>query len=114
MADMKELDPNASTSITREQAVLIASRLFAAYLLFWVVADLIELPREIQSAVHYTREASMMGMSFARAFEASYLLRTYMLYVLANILRIVLWLVGAGWFYRCEPRIRNFFSAGAE
>ncbi len=108
---MSELNPDVSTSITREQAVVIASRLFAAYLLFWVVADLIELPREIQSVAHYINEPSVMGMSFAHALQASYLLRTYMLYVLANILRIVLWLVGAGWFYRCEPRIRKFFEA---
>jgi hypothetical protein len=64
--------------------------------------------------VHYISEASMMGMNFAHAFQASYLLRTYVLYVLANILRIVLWLVGAGWFYRCEPRIRNFFAAASK
>jgi hypothetical protein len=34
-----------------------------------------------------------------------------MMYLLANILRIALWLLAAGWFYRCGPRIRNFFAA---
>src|ERR1035437_4331569 len=107
-------DSHASPSITREQAILIASRLFAAYLLFWVVTDVIELPREIMDVVHQLNQDSIMGVSMLSAAMASFMLRVDILYLAANILRIALWLMAAGWFYRCGPRIRGFFEAGAE
>jgi hypothetical protein len=46
--------------------------------------------------------------------RSSYLVGDYMMYLLANILRIAMWLLAAGWSYRCGPRIRGFFAAGAE
>src|ERR1035437_5693249 len=107
-------DSNASPGITREQAILTASRLFVAYLLFWVVADVIELPREIMDVVHLLNQGSIMGLSMLSAARASFTMRVYILYLAANVLRIALWLMAAGWFYRCGPRIRGFFLAGAE
>jgi hypothetical protein len=44
--------------------------------------------------------------------ENSYYLRYYMEDMLADILRITLWLLAAGWFYRCGPRIQRFFVVG--
>ncbi|WP_348263522.1 hypothetical protein P8935_02955 [Telmatobacter sp. DSM 110680] len=107
-------DPNASQCINRDQAILIASRVFAAFLLFWVVDDITELPRELFSVTHYIRGTSEAGMSLFQALRSSYLLGEYMIYLLGNILRISLWFLAAGWFYRCGPRIRSFFAAGAE
>ena len=104
-------DPNASPSIDHEQAILLASRVFAAFLLFWVVEDITELPRELFSVMHYFREFDHTGMSLFEVSRSSYLLSDYMMYLLANILRIALWLLAAGWFYRCGPRIRRFFAA---
>jgi hypothetical protein len=107
-------DPNASPSITREQAILIASRLFACYLLFWVFSDIIALPREILTISHELQGPSSLGFSTLSAFKASYYARTYILGLAANILQIALWFVAAGWFYRCGPRIRSLFAAGAK
>jgi hypothetical protein len=107
-------DSNISTSIDRDQAVLLASRLFAAFLLFWVVEDISELPRELFSVLHYFRETNQAGMGLIQSLHFSYLFGDYMMYLLANILRIALWLLAAGWFYRCGPRIRSFFAAGTE
>jgi len=104
-------DPNASPRIDQDQAILLASRVFAAFLLFWVIEDLIELPRELFAVLHYLREYTRMGMSVVEASRSSYLLGDYMMYLLANVLRIALWLLAAGWFYRCGPRIRRFFAA---
>jgi hypothetical protein len=101
--------PDRSLYATREQIVGIASRLFAAYLLFWVVDDLTELPREILSVIHNQKETFRTGMSL----QSSYLLRVEMLYLLNNILHIALWLLAAGWFYRCGPKIQRFFSGEA-
>jgi len=107
-------DPNTSPSITREQAVLIASRVIVAYLLFWVIDDLTLLPHELISVTHYMRKTgSVLGTNTSLP-ETSYLLHYYIQELLGNVLRMALWLMAAGWFYRCGPRIRNFFAAGAE
>jgi hypothetical protein len=102
-----------SRSFDRDQATLLASRVFAAFLLFWVVEDISELPRELFSVMHYLRESAQAGMSLAQQMH-SYLLGDYMMYLLANILRIALWLLAAGWFYRCGPRIRRFFAVPSD
>ena len=107
-------DPSPSPSIDRDQAILLASRVFAAFLLFWVVEDVTELPRQLFAVMHYFRETSRAEVSVLQALRSSYLLGDYMMYLLANILRIALWLLAAGWFYRCGPRIRRFFVAGSK
>ncbi len=107
-------DLNVSTTTNRDQAILLACRVFAAFLLFWVVEGVTELPRDLFSVIHYFREYSQAGMSPFHALSSSYLLGLYMMYLLSNILRIALWLLAAGWFYRCGPRIRSFFAAGTE
>lgn len=107
-------DTEVSPRTDRDQAVLLASRLFAAFLLFWVVDDITELPRELFSVIHYFRESTQAGMDPFQALHSSYLVSLYMMYLLANILRIALWLLAAGWFYRNGPRIRSYFTAKAE
>ncbi len=96
--------------MTQEQAIRIASRTFAAYLLFWVVVDATYLPREILDIVHELQGPHAFGYSVLSAFKASYYPRLYIMYLLENILRIAIWLMAAGWFYRCGPRIRRFFN----
>ena len=107
-------DSNTSQSIDRDQAILLASRLFAAFLLFWVVEDTIELPRQLFAVMHYYHESYLAKISLFQALRFSYLFSDYMMYLLANILRIALWLLAAGWFYRCGPRIQRFFAAGPD
>jgi hypothetical protein len=107
-------DPIAPPSITREQAVRIASRLFACYLLFWVVNDIIALPHEVLTVFHELQGPSAIGFSALSAFKASYYARTSILTLAGNILEIALWAVAAGWFYCCGPRIYHFFTAGDE
>jgi hypothetical protein len=106
-------DPHVSSSVSRDQAILIASRLVAAYLLFWFLFDLSVLPRQLFSVAHYLKEIPDVGVSVAVAKDESYLLREYILELLANVLRMAVLLMAAGWFYRCRPRIRKFFGAGA-
>jgi hypothetical protein len=104
-------NPNPSPIFDLDQAVVLASRLFSAFLLFWVVDDITELPRELFSVMHYFRESTQAGVGVFEAVHSSYLVSLYMMYLLANILRIALWLLAAGWFYRCGGRIREFFTA---
>ena len=97
-------DPQTSHSINRDQAIL----------LFWVVEDITELPRELFSLMHYLRGYTGTGMSLVQALRSSYVVGEYMMYLLGNTLHIALWLLAAGWFYRCGPRIYRFFAAGTE
>jgi hypothetical protein len=107
-------DPNTSPSITREQAILIASRVIVVYLLFWVIDDLTLLPRVLFSVAHYMRKTgSVLGTNTSLP-ETSNLLHYYIQELLGIVLRMTLWLMAAGWFYRCGPRIRDFFAAGTE
>ena len=107
-------EPNTSSSTGPDRAILIASRLFAAYLLFWFLFDLTILPGQIFSAAHYLNKSQNAGLSVALAKDETYLLREYVLVLLANVLRMALLLMAAGWFYRCGPRIQRFFGASAE
>jgi hypothetical protein len=96
-------EPHAFSSTGRDQAILVASRLSAAFLIFWFLFDLTLLPRQLFSVAHYLKESRVAALSVAIARGESYLLREYVLELLANILRMVVLLMAAGWFYRCGP-----------
>jgi len=106
-------DPTAqdgSAYLTRDQAILIATRVFIAYLLFWVVTDFTLLPREVLFVAHYMKATgSVLGTNTSLP-QTSYLLRGYILDLLTNILHIALWLIAADWFYRCGPKFQRFFA----
>ena len=110
-------DPTAqhgSPYLTSEQAVLIASRVIVAYLLFWVFEDLTLLPREILPVAHYMQETGSVLGANTRLPVTTYTLRFYMLGLLGLLVRMAVWLMAAGWFYRCGPRIQAFFAAETE
>ncbi len=105
---------DAQPSLNRAQVVRIASRICILYLLFWVIDDLTLLPRQILTVAHYMRTTgSVLGTNTSLPIS-SYYLRLYALDLLANLLRIPLWLMAAGWLYRCGPRIQEFFAPGPE
>ena len=97
---------DAKAPVTQLQLIHIASRLFAAYLLFWAADDLIILPRYIVGFAHYIN----IGPDLRYSPGNIYLLRSYGFDAASYILRIFLWLMTAGWFYRCGPRIQRFFA----
>jgi hypothetical protein len=109
MPDPSVTEP--SPTLTREQAILIASRILAAYLLFWIIVDLTYIPHELLAVARYMKvTGSVLGTNTSLP-QTSYYLRYYMLVFIENVLHIALWLTAANWFYRCGPRIRNFFAA---
>jgi hypothetical protein len=108
---MPDLTTEPSPSLTREQAILIASRLVVAYLLFWIIGDVTALPHEILSVAHYMKATeSVLGTNTSMP-QTSYFLRGDAIDLLNNFLHIALWIMIAGWFYRCGPRIQRFFAA---
>ena len=84
---------NGPPNVPLAQVIRIASRLIAAYLLLWALDDLTALPREVLGVAHYLHAAYSAGLSRTGALDASYLLRTYILDLAANTLRIALWLM---------------------
>ena len=102
--------PTKGTAVTSEQAIRIASRTIAAYLIFWAISDVTYFPREVLSLVHELQGPHALGYSALNAFKASYYPRLYIMYLAENILRIAIWFMAAGWFYRCGPRIQRFFD----
>lgn len=95
--------PDASP--TRLQLIRIASRLFALYLLCLAANDLTLVPREVLAIAHEAGVGAVWT-----AFSASYYFRYAVLELSANFFRIALWILGAGWFYRCGPSIQRFFN----
>ncbi|HEV2619326.1 MAG TPA: hypothetical protein VGU23_05245 [Acidobacteriaceae bacterium] len=108
---MPELSAEDESHEAHRLLVRVASRLCVAYLLFWVIADFTVIPREFLSVVHYVQEGGNAGLSALSIFKTSYLARYYILSLAENVLRIALWLLAAGWFYRCGPRIASFFAS---
>ena len=89
--------------------IRLASRLFAAFLLFWAATYITYLPNEILNLENNARNAAIAG-STSWLTAASDSLRYMVLSISATVLRIALCLLAAGWFYRCGPRIQRFFS----
>jgi hypothetical protein len=88
--------------MTYDQGVRLASRALSIYMLICALSDFISLPREIGS----TLRALHGGSSNYLFAEVGFLL--------GNVLRILVWLLLAMLFYRCGPRVREFFGPPEE
>lgn len=102
-------------TISKKDAVLLLTRLISFYLIFCAITDALALPLELNSFLHYLHEhielpASVLAGESHAGSTASYWMRYYFLEFMQNVLRAVIWLLIAGWFYRCGPRIQKFFG----
>jgi hypothetical protein len=88
-------------------------------LLFWAATDILLLPSELHSLLHHLHERSAAATSVLTPEPHAqsvhdYWLRSYLLSLLSNLIRIVAWILAAGWFYRCGPRVQKFFLQSAD
>ncbi len=91
--------------MTQKQAIQIACRFFTLYLLFWVLSDLISVPRESMAVAHE------WGLQTDPSHTHDlYYLRSVVLYLVANLLQIALWSGLALWIYQVPPSIQRFFG----
>jgi hypothetical protein len=90
--------------MTQAQAIRLVCRAVVLYLLFWVITDVIALPREILSVHH-------AWMNAFAVTSGSYYLREQILYLASNVLLLSLWSVLALWFYQAGPRIQRWFGS---
>ena len=99
--------------MTYQQGVRIVCRAISVYFLFWVVNDLISLPREATTVWYYWKEVSISGSATQARIDtlSVHLLRTYGLTLTETVLKTALWALGASYFYRCRPGALRFLRA---
>jgi hypothetical protein len=87
--------------VSRNDAVIIASRMLAVYFFAWSIDNVTYLPTELVNIFHHAGDGGVLiGSGFWLKYYSSSLLLT--------VMRIVL-LAGAGWFfYKCEKDIQAF------
>jgi hypothetical protein len=105
---MLEPAPTPAAPATHLQLIRVASRLFAAFLLFWVFLEVSRLPNQVLNLVQNMHRAA--GNNWA-SFAASSGVHYMILGITVDIVIVVVLLVAARWFYRCDPRVQRFFSA---
>ena len=87
--------------MTRKEAVVLASRVVAFYLICWAVSDITRLPQEIIAFRHHgTAEAHDWLWNLYRAELTFY------------VVRIVALFITAEWLIKCGEGIQKFFLPG--
>lgn len=98
-----------SNPATRFEVVRIASRSFAAFLLFWAFLEISRLPSEVLNLFQNMQRISLSQTSFAVSSSIHYM----MLGIIVDLICIVVWLFFARWFYRCDVDVQKFFYPDA-
>jgi hypothetical protein len=88
--------------VSTKEAVTIASRALAVYLLFWFLSDLTYLPSNLFSLWHHR---SMLG-----ATEwTTYLRNSDIISISFRLLRMAGLFFAVQWFYRSGPSVQGYF-----
>jgi hypothetical protein len=90
--------------MTRKDAVVLASRAFALYLIAWGLSDLTYVPQSLLSLRHHS------SVLFTNDYWWTY----YSVALLFHVVRIAALFVTAGWLYRCGHRVEAFFLPSEE
>lgn len=90
--------------MTRKDAVLLASRALALYLLCWGLSDLSYLPQRFLSLGHHS--LALIGHDYAATY--------YALEFAFGIVRIVALFAVASWLYRCSESVQALFLPSNE
>jgi hypothetical protein len=89
-------------SVSKKEAVIIACRALAVYLLFWFLQDLTLLPSNLFSLWHHR---DMLG-----ATEwTTYLRNSELISLTFRLLRMVALFFAVQWFYRAGPALQRYF-----
>ncbi len=107
---------SAGDIMTYDEGVRIACRTIAVYFLFWVASDILGIPHEVATVKHYIQEVNFPHKASPGPLEdlPIYYLRSSVLTLCENVLKIALWSVGALCFYRPGPWLLRFFAYRAE
>src|SRR3954469_23831863 len=87
--------------MSSRDAVRIASRIIAAYILIWALDSASYIPASVYAAVHHAHEASILTGN-------SYWENHYLVSVGVSLLRVAGLLIVAFWFYKCGPSVQKY------
>ena len=93
--------------MSTKQAVTIASRALAVYMLFWFLSDLTYLPSHLFSLWHHE---SGLGSALATTYWRD----SERLSLAFLMLRMVLLFFAVQWFYRSGPAVHEYFLASSD
>jgi hypothetical protein len=88
--------------MSSRDAVRIASRIIAAYILIWALDAASYIPANVYAAVHHSHEASIITGN-------NYWENHYLVSVGISLLRVAGLLIVAFWFYQCGPGAQKYF-----
>jgi hypothetical protein len=95
---------NSSAPLTKQNAVIIASRVVSIYFFAWAISDLLYLVRDIYSVHFFIVWAAHTGSPYD-----SYLRSEQIQYLCLHIIHTGLAFLVAGWAYRCGPGVTRYF-----
>ena len=102
--------------MTQKQAIHVACRYVVVFLLISAIVDAIALPRVFLALRWDLQKAAIPREGMSHELEASvvHYLRDSVLGLASLVLRIMLNLAGALWFYNGSSRLQRFFGLGQE
>jgi len=99
--------------LTKSGVVLLLSRALSIYLLVWGCMELSYLPQRLYELSYLLQTSSSVILDHMSDSQ-QFLLRSRQADLFSLLVRIAILFVGSAALYRCGPKIRRFFEAGAE
>lgn len=88
--------------MSRKELVFVVSRTFALLLFTWAFAEISYLPERLFSLTHHIGQASVLARY---DYWSSY----YLVVTSFLVVRVLAFLLAAGSFWRCGPRVQALF-----
>ena len=98
--------------MTYQQGLRLVTRSITVYLILCAIGDLLEMPREVMAVravlgrIHASTSVYGSLPNAARLDD----LHSEMGFLFANVVRMIVWVTLALWFYRCGPKLQRFFG----
>ena len=88
--------------MSRNEAVVLGARLLGLLLTVWALSDLLSVPTEVFSLLHYSSEGSVLSVT------NEYWRHHYAMELGFTIVRVVGFSLTARWLYRGGPEVAQF------
>ena len=87
--------------MTKREAVMLASRALALYLICWGVSEVIFVPQLALDLHHHWHRTSVL--------LSDYLWTYYRVRMVFHLIRILALFAAAGWLWKCGKTVQRFF-----
>jgi len=99
--------------LTKTGTVLLLSRALSIYLFVWGCMELSYLPQRLYELSYLLQTSSSVVLDHMSDSQ-KFFLRSQQAGLFFLLVRIAILFVGSATLYRCGPKVRRFFDAGAE